>query len=64
MSRPMGGRSVQLRGAAFESKRSRHFPYMDLFSSGALSVVFIAKALAMLGVPRSLCNLRIQRVRQ
>ena len=35
MSRPKGGRSVQLRGTAFESERSRHFPYMDLFSSGA-----------------------------
>ena len=35
MSRPKGRRSVQLRGTAFESERSRHFPYMDLFSSGA-----------------------------
>ena len=35
MSRPKGGRSVQLRGTAFESERSRHFPYMDIFSSGA-----------------------------
>ena len=35
MSRPKGRRSVQLRGMAFESERSRHFPYMDLFSSGA-----------------------------
>ena len=35
ISRPKGGRSVQLRGTAFESERSRHFPYMDLFSSGA-----------------------------
>ena len=35
MSRPKGGRSVQLRGTAFESERLQHFPYMDLFSSGA-----------------------------
>ena len=30
-----GGRSIQLRTIAFESEQSRHFPYMDLFSSGA-----------------------------
>ena len=35
MSRPKEGRSVQLRGTAFKSEGSRHFPYMDLFSSGA-----------------------------
>ena len=29
------GRSVQLRGTAFESERLRHFPFMDIFSSGA-----------------------------
>ena len=36
MSRPKGGRSVQLRETtetAFESERLRHFPYMDLNSS-------------------------------
>ena len=27
MSRPKGGRSVQLRGTAFESERLQHFPY-------------------------------------
>ena len=37
MSHPKGGRSVQLRGTAFESERSQHFPYMDLFSSGAIT---------------------------
>ena len=35
MTCPEGGRSVQLRGTAIESEWSRHFPYMDLFSSGA-----------------------------
>ena len=29
------GMSVQLRGTAFESERLRHFPFMDIFSSGA-----------------------------
>ena len=29
------GRSVQLRGTAFESELLRHFPFMDIFSSGA-----------------------------
>ena len=29
------GRSVQLRGTAFESEQLEHLPYMDLSSSGA-----------------------------
>ena len=29
------GRSVQLRGTAFESDQLEHLPYMDLSSSGA-----------------------------
>ena len=29
------GKSVQLCGTAFESERLRHFPFMDIFSSGA-----------------------------
>ena len=29
------GRSVQLHGTAFESEQLRHFPFMDIFSSGA-----------------------------
>ena len=36
------GRSVQLRGTAFESERLRHFPFMDKWG---ISVVFIANAL-------------------
>ena len=48
MSRPKGGRSVQLRGTAFESERSRHFPYMDLFCQVGRKCCFHSQS-AMLG---------------
>ena len=47
MSLPKEGRSVQLRGTAFEFERLRHFPYMDLFSSG---VKCSAKALSRIHI--------------
>ena len=42
MSRPKGGRSVQLRGTAFESERWRQFGFILKWG---VSVVFITKAL-------------------
>ena len=49
MSRPKGGRSVQLRGTAFESERSRHFPYnYGPILKWGVSVVLIGKALRWL----------------
>ena len=56
MSRPKGGRSVQLLGTAFESERSRHFPYMDLFSSKCC--FHNQSTTGTLGAPRSRCNAR------
>ena len=70
MSRPKGGRSVQLRGrgTAFESERSRHFPYMDYMDEWTLkwgvSVVFIAKALCWAPRVRFVMCARIRRWRQ
>ena len=57
MSRPKGGRSVQLRGTAFESERSRHFIWT--YSQVGRKCCFHSQS-TTLGAPRSRCNARVR----